>query len=146
MKDAHQAVSLSPNDVATLNLRGSIYLSLGRYVEAISDYENASSLDEFDLISINSLAWIYATAIDEAYRNPTKAFELASKACEYTGHQEAIYLDTLAAACAALGRFEQAAKHQQTVVSLIPHDERGEYEERLALYRLERTYVDKPRG
>jgi len=57
-----------------------------------------------------SLAWNLATASDPALRDPDEAVSLARRACELTGHGKPELLDTLAAAFAAAGRFDEAEK------------------------------------
>ena len=58
----------------------------------------------------NNLAWILATDHDPNCRNAEEAIQLAEQACQATGYQNLGMLDTLAAAYAAGGKFEEAAK------------------------------------
>ena len=55
-------------------------------------------------------AWRLATSPDANARDPQLAFELASQALQATGSPSAALLDTLAAAQAALGRYQEAAQ------------------------------------
>ena len=57
------------------------------------------------------------------------------KASELTDWQEPGCIDTLAAACAECGRFDDAVRWQQRVIEMVPEDEREEYQERLELYQ-----------
>jgi len=66
----------------------------------------------------NLLAWILATTPDEALRQPDEAIQLAELICENTQHSNAGYLDTLAAAYAAAGRFEDAVKTEKEAIAL----------------------------
>ena len=54
------------------------------------------------------IAWLLATAPDAATRDATHAMELARKAVRLSEAREPVYLDTLAAAFAAAGRFPEA--------------------------------------
>lgn len=58
----------------------------------------------------NNLAWILATTPEDALRDGAEAVRLAELACETTDRRNANYLDTLAAAYAEVGRFDDAVK------------------------------------
>ena len=59
-----------------------------------------------------------------------------------TDHAAPGYVDTLAAAYAELGRFEDAVKWQQKAAELAPEASKPEYEARLALYREGKPFRD----
>lgn len=69
------------------------------------------------------LAWVLATAPDESLRNPTEAMSLAVRAQSATKSPTARYVDALAAAMAATGRFEEAAKAAERAKSLCAPSE-----------------------
>ncbi len=58
----------------------------------------------------NRLAWLLATCVDAKLRNPAEALTWAEKAAAGTKYTDHVILDTLAAACAAQGKFEDARK------------------------------------
>ena len=87
-----------------------------------------------DARTLNNLAWLWATNPEPERRDAAKAEEYARKAVELSGGREAGYLDTLAAACAAGGKFEEAARGQRQAVELAPEAEKAEYQSRLAAY------------
>jgi tetratricopeptide (TPR) repeat protein len=140
--DADKAVELAPESTAALNLRGSIRLAAHDYAGALADFAAVLAADENDATALNAAAWIKATCPDERFRNPEEAHELARRLNDNTGHQEAGYLDTLAAACAALGRWEHAVKWGTKAAGLVPPDERGPYKQRVELYKSEQAFVD----
>lgn len=67
---------------------------------------------------INDLAWLLATTPDDRLRDGAQAIALAQAACAATEHRRPEFLDTLAAALAASGRFEEAARIEQAAIEL----------------------------
>ena len=92
----------------------------------------------------NSLAWLLATSPADAQRNGEEAVRLAEKACRLTDNLQHVYLDTLAAAQAELGKFEEAATSEQKAIELAQKDKNAElvqaYEKRLTLYKDKKPY------
>jgi tetratricopeptide (TPR) repeat protein len=93
----------------------------------------------------NSLAWLLATSPDDAQRNGEEALRLAEKTCRLTDRKQHAYLDTLAAAQAEAGQFEEAAKTEQTAIDMAPTDANAAasveaYKKRLALYEQKQPY------
>ena len=92
----------------------------------------------------SSLAWLLATCADPARRNGAEAVLLAEKACASTQYAHPGKLDTLAAAYAEVGRFEDAIAMQGKAIQLATQMGRrgvlGDYRRRLALYREQRPY------
>jgi hypothetical protein len=84
----------------------------------------------------NLIAWLKATCPDANHRDGRIAVDMATRACELTNWQDAASLDTLAAAYAEVGDFDQALKYQNQVLQL-PFDEEANGEdvrEHLRLY------------
>jgi hypothetical protein len=96
----------------------------------------------------NDLAWLRATCADAKFRDGKVAVEKATKACELTNWRDGVILDTLAAACAEDGRFDEAVKWQKKALEdkrlekLIGPDMRA----RVKLYEQKKPYrqSDKP--
>jgi Flp pilus assembly protein TadD len=94
----------------------------------------------------NNLAWLLATASEPALRDGNRAVTLIRPIALYSGAWQ--YLDTLAAAWAAAGDYQQAADTVQRAIGLA--DREGgelagdvlEMAERLSGYREGRAYVE----
>jgi hypothetical protein len=88
------------------------------------------------------LAWFAATCPDEASRDGRQAVLDATRACERTFWKAEMTLDTLAAAHAEVGDFEQALKYQKQALECgdLPVNIRPKAEARLALYQQGKPY------
>ncbi len=85
--------------------------------------------------AVNDYAWLLATSKVDDMRNGTLALDQAIKAVDLQA--SAAYLDTLAAAYAELGNFEQAVSTQRQAIASITSDEDGiaeDLQERLQYY------------
>jgi tetratricopeptide (TPR) repeat protein len=71
---------------------------------------------------LNALAWALVTCPNQALRDPSKALELAQKACALTPSkhpQYPKYLNTLAVAYARLNNFSEAIKISEKALALV---------------------------
>lgn len=96
----------------------------------------------------NSLAWLLATCADATRRKPEEAIQWAEKACAATNHRDDTMLDTLAAAYAAAGRFEDARKWIGEALKIAqaanrPDDIR-DYLAHQALFEAGKPYFESP--
>jgi peroxiredoxin len=83
-------------------------MARGQVDEALESYAGALAADGDNIAALNNLAWQRAAHPDESVRNAAEAIRCAEKAAALTNHQEPAVLDTLAAAYAQAGRFDQA--------------------------------------
>ena len=116
----------------------------GQYDRAIADLESAIKIDPNHITALNSFAWLKATCPKAQYRDGNVAIEKAVRACELTSWKECAYLDTLAAAYAESGDYEEALRWQKEAITLLSEDDRAEqqalYESRLTLYQSGKPY------
>lgn len=122
--------------------RGYAYEHAGRIREALAEYQKTIELDPNYPDAHGNSAWIWATHSDPEVRNAPKALEYALIETKRTKMENAGDLDTLAAACAANGQFDEARRHQQQAVANAesPIDKR-EFTERLRLFEQSKAYV-----
>jgi tetratricopeptide (TPR) repeat protein len=81
---------------------------LGKYADAIAHYNKVLTLTPDNTDTLNSLALLYATATNAEVRTSKMAVQLATRACDATGNQNARFMDTLARSYAADGDYFQA--------------------------------------
>ena len=113
---------------------------MGHIPKAIDDYRVAVEIDPSFALAWNNCAWLLATASDASLRNGRQAVEFATKACELTGYQKADVLDTLAAAHAEAGQFEQAVQRAKEAIDKADAKHKPAIEKRLALYATGQPY------
>src|SRR5262249_34871129 len=138
--DFTAAIELDPEDSLPYYNRGLTYRVSGDYTRAITDFQHACFLDPIDADAPHELAWLWATCPDPHFRDAVLALEYAQHACELSGWQDASCLDTLAAAYAANGRYEEAARWQGHALKLADPGDQRDFESRLELYRAGRPY------
>jgi tetratricopeptide (TPR) repeat protein/tRNA A-37 threonylcarbamoyl transferase component Bud32 len=90
----------------------------------------------------NQQAWFLATHGDEKIRNGTKAVALATRACELSEWKRAGLVDTLAAAYAESGQFDNAVKYQSQALqgSRLGATDREAFSGRLELYKQKKPH------
>jgi tetratricopeptide (TPR) repeat protein len=123
--------------------RGYAYYSAGRITEALVEYQKVIDLDPAYADAHGNIAWILATHPDAALRDPKKALEYALVEAKRTGMTNAEALDTLAAAHAANGQFDEARRYQKLAISKVEdEDDKAEYVSRLRLYEQGKAYIE----
>jgi Flp pilus assembly protein TadD len=99
---------------------------VGESEAARAQYSEANRLDPAWVENANRLARLFATHPDPNARNGLVAVELARQACGATDKQDPRYLDTLAAAYAELGRYDDATRTARKALALATTPRRSE--------------------
>lgn len=120
--------------------RGTAYLSLRRFQEAIADFEAALAINPDHMKASNNLAWILATNPDPALRDGERAVELARRACELTEWNDLSTISTYAASLAEAGDFEAAIEWQTKCIQMAPPQIVPQYRARLELFQNDTPY------
>jgi ASPIC and UnbV/AhpC/TSA family len=87
---------------------GDKLIAANQSAEALRAYEAALAAAPDDLTTLNNVAWQRAAHPDEKIRDGAAAVKYAGRAAELSKHADPSILDTLAAAYAQAGRFEEA--------------------------------------
>ncbi|HQI28035.1 MAG TPA: tetratricopeptide repeat protein [Sedimentisphaerales bacterium] len=134
---AQKAVLLAPTSPMTHGLLGSLLYSVGQYREALVHLRVAHLANPDDVGIANNLAWLLATCPDATCRNGQEALRLAEWACKATDYKSPPLLDSLAAAYAEMGRFEQAVGTIRKAIEIVRGSPKGStqtLDARLELY------------
>ncbi|WP_145388388.1 tetratricopeptide repeat protein [Stieleria neptunia] len=110
---------------------GDFFHRLGQYERARETMLAAVELAPEDLVVLNNVAWRMATSPAAEFRNADLALDLATKVCDATDWKNWQYVDTLAAAYAADGNFDEAVRWQERSIELAFDPS---LKERLSLY------------
>ena len=151
--DDAKALGLNPRVLEGANLRwhtfayrnrGNAYASVSQYDKAIADYDKAIEMDPSFADAYYRKAWILATCLDAKYRDGAEAVELAKEAVWLD--PRAAFYDSLAAAYAEVGRFEDAIKTQEKFIDLLQKEGKPKNlidEERLKSYKDHKPWREK---
>jgi tetratricopeptide (TPR) repeat protein len=112
------ALELEPgNAQAHLNL-GNAFNQQGRVAEALKHYRTAVRLAPTWPDGLNRLACVLATDRDSRIRDGASAVRFAETANRLTERRQPVLLNTLAAAYAEAGRFDEAVATEQRALEL----------------------------
>ena len=138
-----EAVRLSPGYAEGHSNLAWILKDMGEFTEALAHFREAVRLKPGLPSPSIGLAWLLATHPDEKLRNPSEAVRLGEWLAAQSEYNNWMSLDTLAAAYASAGRFDEAVGTAQKAVALVkgpsPTDEAA-VANRLRLYQSRRPY------
>ena len=142
-----QAVQLEPyNLLARRNLAFAL-MKQGNCAEAVFQLREASRLNPHSVDARLKLAWVLATCPEGSVRDGREAVLLAEAALRQAGDEHCLVWDTLAAAYAELGRFEDAcptaARCLEIARGQLSEDELLGLTERIAAYKKRRPFREQ---
>lgn len=105
-----RVIEAEPGNVDALYNLGMIYAKLGKQDSAARYYQMALTANPGHLPSINNLAWILATSGNDSLRDGAKALKLMELALMLPQAGNAHLMNTLAAAYAETGQYDQAVQ------------------------------------
>lgn len=142
LSEYEKAVRLDPKAAVGYSAGGSAYARLGAFAMALSNFVEATGLEPKNPRVFNNLAWLLATYPDATMRNGRVAVAAAIDACQMSSWKDFHHIDSLAAAEAEMGDFQQAVECQREAIALAtPTDPaRKRMERRLGQYMQGKTY------
>jgi tetratricopeptide (TPR) repeat protein len=151
MADYAVAMRLDPQNSSLAHFnRGLLEQKWGDYESALNDYAEALRLDPENAGAMSCRARIRAACPDASLRDGKLALAEATKACVLSHYGVEAWIDTLAAAYAETGDFEQAVKWQQKAIAMLGISKGGlhkpeESKARLELYQAGQPYRETPK-
>jgi Flp pilus assembly protein TadD len=113
-----KAVSIDPGASEYRANLGKALAANGRYAEALATWREGLRLDATAITILNDLARLLAVCPKADIRNGAEAVTLAEQAAQLPGGETPEVLDTLAAAYAETGRFEEAVATARRALDL----------------------------
>jgi len=137
LDDYDEAIRKNPSSADALVNRGRARGKLGKWEMAAEDFREAIERDSKSPTAYQAAAWLMVTCPDSRFRNEKLGLHAAKKAVELASEEGlgATYLDTLAAALANTGQFEDAVGRQRQALQRATAGEIDELQERLTLYQ-----------
>lgn len=133
IRDFTAALKIDPKYTDALGNRAFTHRLKGDFPSAVADLEQAIRLRPQTFEALNDLAWLLSTANSDQARNGAKSLELAKQACAISEYKQWNTLDTLAAACAENGQFDEAKQWLGTAIELAPPAEKPRLQGHLEL-------------
>jgi tetratricopeptide (TPR) repeat protein len=112
------AIELNPGLADAYLELGRTFAQARRYGEAIQTFRRGLEVEPRHMIMGNEMAWLMATAPEAAVRNAPQAIQIGERLVELTSRKEPKPLDTLAAAYAEAGRFDEAVATAHDALAL----------------------------
>jgi tetratricopeptide (TPR) repeat protein len=139
---------IDPQNAPAHGNLGDLFLKKGRVADSVEHYQAALDLQPANPAILNDLAWIRAANSDARFRDGTEAVHLAERACQITEYKVPIILNTLAAAYAEAGRFDEAAataeKTRQLAISMGSPEAANSLVKTIQLFKSHRPYHETP--
>ena len=130
----NQLIEIDPENLRYKESLGIIYLKQGLWEKAIGINREILSNDPDNHGAMNNLARILAACPDGKFRDGQESIKLAKRACELTNWITDAYIDTLAAAYAEIGDFENAVNTEKEAIKLAPKQFQSQLKSHLDLY------------
>ncbi len=138
-----EAVRISPGYAEGHSNLAWVLKDAGEFTESLSHFREAVRLKPGLPSPSIGLAWLLATHPEEKLRDPAQAIQLGEKLAAQSEFGNWMSLDTLAAAYASAGRFEEAVRTAEKAVALVKEPSPGDeaaVAERLRLYQSRQAY------
>ena len=140
LKDCNEALRQDRSVVEAALLRANINARLGKYAEALKEFDYLVSLHPRNVTLARALsdrAWFRATCPNASFRNGQQAVKDAKAACSIMIWKDEHMIDTLAVAYAETGDFNSAVQYaaQALAVKGILPDSTKLFQQHLSLFQ-----------
>lgn len=133
--DFSKVIELNDRASVAYNNRGYNLQLIGKEKEALVDFSKSIELEPEYALAHQNLAWLLATSSDKSLRDPKRAIESATKACELNQYNDLSDMAALAASHAAAEQFDLAIGIQEKIVERAPEEQKALAKKLLELYK-----------
>ena len=140
LNDYSSAIDAAPKNAAAHANRGDAHRCLQHWEECAKDFRKAIELNPSSPRGYQGAAWLMVTCPDDRIRNAKLGLQAATKATELASEEDYQILDTLAAAYANAGQFEDAVATISKAIAVAPQTVTPVLTQRLELYSAETPY------
>lgn len=134
---------IGPNDVVAIGLATARF-RLGQYQAAIEAVDEILRTQPQSVDALCAASWFLATCPEDRFRDGRRALELACLASRLADSDRRDCRSAMAAACAEVGRFDEAIEHGRRAVELAIPSQRPLCQSRLDAYMARQPYRDVP--
>jgi len=142
-----RALELDPDYTRAHANLGEAYAARGKRASAAEQFALAVHFDPDNPFLLNRLAWLLSTSPEESVRNGPRAVELAERAATLTGREDVMSMETLSAAYAEAGRFEDAVTAGRAALALAEkqghESSAADLARRLPLFEMRQPYRER---
>ncbi|MEM9353624.1 MAG: tetratricopeptide repeat protein [Planctomycetota bacterium] len=139
-----KAIDEGPKTADLFCSRADLLADMGLYSQALADYARAIELDPKFGHAYRNGAWLLATCPNEKFRDPKNALAGATRALEMGYGDRCVLLDTIAAALASAGYYDEARQAMDKAIGLAPESLQDQYAQRRDLYAEGVPFTTRP--
>ncbi len=139
-EDADKLLALQPESLEHRLLRIRQRSEIGDFTMALEDTDGYAAKAKPGEEILRHRAWLLAVVPDTDLRDPKEALEIARQGCDATGWSDPEWLETVAAAYAALGQFEGALGWQKKALVILEESAQPQQKKRYELYKAHKAF------
>jgi tetratricopeptide (TPR) repeat protein len=137
--DLSRALEIDPKSAQTRADRGNAWAGKKEHEKARDDFNEAVRLEPTNAVTCAMAAFWLASCPEEKLRDGKRALDIAQKAYAEERSNPRV-IEALAAACAEVGRFEEAIRLQERALADPQLQNNNEVRNRLECYRKKQPY------
>jgi len=141
-----RAVQVDPTNADIICSRGDLLADMGRYASALANYARTVELNPDCGHAYRNGAWLLATCPNKEFRDVESALLGARQVLKIGYGEHHVALDTLAAALANAGEFEEAVQTISLAIDQAPEEAKFAYLARLRMYKDRQPFRTEPVG
>ncbi len=140
------AIETDPANAEILCSRGDLLADMGQYHKALAAYAHTVEVNPEFAHAYRNGSWLLSTCPEREFRDAENALMGAQRALKFDYGDRHVALDTLAAAQANAGQFQQAIETLNEALAIAPNQAKTDYHQRMRLYEQNTPFRTEPVG